>query len=141
MGLPSTAIKAARLLRKREAAAKLVRNKKQAKRKLNSSNNKPISPTTRYEKRQGPRRFSKGSRTKQARQDSAAVNRQNEKWDEAEHQMNRDAGTERESESFFAWQRQDESGKLFSNNLHKRSRQHPAFNAEYLKWRNLSYGG
>ena len=141
MGLPSTAIKAARLLRKREAAAKLVRNKKQAKRKLNSSNNKPISPTTRYEKRQGPRRFSKGSRTKQARRDSADDNRQNERWDEAEHQMNRDAGTERESESFIAWQRQDESGKLFSNNLHKRSGQHPAFNAEYLKWRNLAYGG
>lgn len=141
MVLSKAGMKIARTIAQRTKDAKVIRKQKQAKRKLNSSNNKPISPTTRYEKRQGPRRFSKGSRTKQARRDSAAVNRQNERWDEAEGQMNRDAGTERESESFIAWQRQDESGKLFSNNLHKRSGQHPAFNVEYLRWRNLSYGG
>ena len=138
--LVGKALKAARALAKSKKDAKVIRKQKQAKRKLNRSNNKPISYTTRYEKPQGPRRFSKSKRDKQARRDSAAANKINEDWDNAESRAHSYAGTDTERETLDAWQRVEESGKLFSSNLHKRSGHHPAFQAEYLRWQKL-YGG
>ena len=139
MGLPSTAIKAARLLRKREAASKLVRKEKQHQKKLIHRNDSWVG-SDRYEKSQGPRRFSKGSRTKQARRDSVNYNKASSDIDEAEQNMHRSVETDRELETKTDWQVEVRGSTDFMRNITTRSGQHPAFKMEYLKWQKLSGG-
>ena len=139
MVIARSAVKAARLLKQRQAAAKIVRKSKQTLRKEVRSNNSYVA-SGRNEKTQGPRRFSQGSRTKQARRDSASSNRVQERMDEAEYAAHRNAGGERELETLTDWQRTEDGNSAFLRNLDIRSGSHPAFKAEHLRWQKLAYG-
>ena len=142
MVLSKAGIKIARALAQRNKDAKVIRKQKQARRKLIRSNDGSFSITKkRYEKPQGPRRFSKGSRTKQARRDAADSNKIEGQMDSAEQDMHNAAFTDRELEKKTEWQDMGQGTDDFFRNLNIRSGSHSVFKAERAKWGKLQWGG